>query len=63
MTYDACPRCVGRGYLPEARRPSKRNPHGLGFYARACPRCGGRGYLERVEPAPAAPAQAPMKPV
>lgn len=41
-TYDRCPRCLGRGYLPEARKPSRRNPN-----ARACPRCQGRGALVR----------------
>ncbi len=41
-----CPRCFGRGYLPEGRKPSKRNPNGLGFYARSCPRCGGLGHCE-----------------
>lgn len=41
-----CPRCCGRGYLPEYRKPSKLNPNGLGFYARNCPRCGGSGQCE-----------------
>ena len=39
-----CPRCFGRGYLPEKRKPSKRNPLALGFYARTCPRCRGAGF-------------------
>jgi len=42
--YTACPRCFGRGYQPEARKPTRRNPNGNGFYARTCPRCSGRGY-------------------
>jgi len=45
-----CPRCFGRGYKPEARRPSKRNQLGLGFYARTCPRCGGSGSVEVKPP-------------
>lgn len=40
---EQCPRCFGRGYLPEARKPSKLNPNALGFYARNCPRCDGSG--------------------
>ena len=40
-----CPRCWGRGYKPESRKPSKRNPHALGFYARTCPRCQGTGAI------------------
>jgi DnaJ-class molecular chaperone len=44
-----CPGCFGRGYKPEARKPSKRNPCGNGFYARTCPRCRGSGQIE--EPA------------
>lgn len=48
--YTPCPRCLGRGYLPEKRRPSRRNPSALGFYARTCPRCLGRGsFLSPVE--------------
>ncbi len=47
MTLDNCQRCWGRGYIPEARKPSKRNPLALGFYARTCPRCDGRGAIER----------------
>jgi len=46
MTHDVleqCPRCFGRGYTPESRKPSRRNPYGLGFYARTCRRCGGSG--------------------
>ena len=43
---EQCPRCFGRGYLPEARKPSRRNPSGMGFYARTCPRCSGRGSIE-----------------
>lgn len=46
MHYEQCPRCFGRGYLPQARKPSKRNPNALGFYARTCPRCQGSGALE-----------------
>ena len=46
MNTIQCPRCFGRGYLPETRKPSSRNPHGLGFYARTCPRCSGRGEIE-----------------
>lgn len=41
-----CPRCFGRGYLPESRKPSRHNPLGLGFYARTCPRCNGCGEVE-----------------
>lgn len=41
-----CSRCFGRGYLPEQRKPSKRNPHALGFYARTCPRCDGTGRMK-----------------
>ena len=48
MVTENCPRCFGRGYLPEKRRPSKRNPNGLGFYARNCPRCGGCGTIPSV---------------
>lgn len=44
--YVQCPRCFGRGYLPETRRPSKSNPYGLGFYARTCPRCAGGAVIE-----------------
>lgn len=44
-TLQTCPRCFGRGYRPEGRRPSRRNPHALGFYARTCPRCGGAGQV------------------
>ena len=40
-----CPRCFGRGYIPEARRN-----RGPGFYARSCPRCQGHGQIP--EPAP-----------
>lgn len=43
-----CPRCFGRGYCPEARKPSRRNPNALGFYGRKCPRCGGSGTITRV---------------
>jgi len=46
MEYVSCPRCIGRGYIPEPRKSTKKNPQALGFYARNCPRCGGRGYLE-----------------
>jgi len=42
-----CPRCYGRGYKPEARRPSCKNPNGNGFYARTCPRCGGSGTITK----------------
>lgn len=42
-----CSRCFGRGFLAETRKPSKRNPNGLGFYARNCPRCGGVGYVSQ----------------
>lgn len=45
---EQCSRCFGRGYIPEQRRPSARNPHGNGFYARTCPGCAGRG--ERIPP-------------
>jgi len=45
-THEQCPRCFGRGYLPEKRNPSKRNPTGAGFYARNCPRCAGSGQIE-----------------
>ena len=41
-----CPRCFGRGYCPEARKPSRNNPNALGFYARRCPRCSGAGQVE-----------------
>ena len=41
-----CPRCFGRGYCPEKRRPSKKNPYALGFYARTCPRCWGTGAID-----------------
>lgn len=41
--WRTCPTCFGRGYRPETRRPSKRNPHAVGFYARTCRRCDGRG--------------------
>lgn len=44
---EQCPRCFGRGYLPEQRKPSNRNPRGIGFYARTCPRCGGCGEVEK----------------
>ena len=44
-TTEQCPRCFGRGYQPEKRRPSRRNPHALGFYARTCPRCWGAGQI------------------
>lgn len=47
---DTCPRCFGRGYIPEPRKPSRRNPHALGFYARTCPRCGGTGTAPVVLP-------------
>jgi DnaJ-class molecular chaperone len=43
---ESCPRCFGRGYKPEDRKPSKRNPLALGFYARTCPRCQGSGSVE-----------------
>lgn len=43
-----CTRCFGRGYLPERRKPSKRNPHGIGFYARTCPKCGGTGHARET---------------
>ena len=46
MTYEQCSRCFGRGYLPEKRKPSAKNPDALGFYARTCPKCEGRGYFE-----------------
>jgi DnaJ-class molecular chaperone len=42
--YTQCSRCIGRGYLPEPRKPSRKNPAALGFYARTCPRCGGSGH-------------------
>ena len=42
--YAQCTRCHGRGYQPEKRKPSKRNPNALGFYARTCAKCGGTGY-------------------
>lgn len=42
---EQCPRCYGRGYKPEKRRPSKANPHANGFYARTCPRCNGIGQV------------------
>lgn len=44
---EQCPRCFGRGYQPETRKPSRVNPHGLGFYARTCPRCQGSGTVNR----------------
>lgn len=53
---EQCSRCFGRGYIPELRKPSKRNPHGLGFYARTCPRCGGLGSIERKARNTVAPA-------
>lgn len=43
MKEETCSRCFGRGYVPENRKPSKRNPNGLGFYARNCPKCRGKG--------------------
>lgn len=43
---EQCPRCFGRGYQPENRRPTKRNPQALGFYARTCRRCRGTGAVE-----------------
>lgn len=48
-TRTQCPRCFGRGYCPEKRKPSRRNPNALGFYARPCPRCGGTGSIEHVQ--------------
>lgn len=45
--HKQCPRCFGRGYIPEPRKPSKRNPNALGFYARNCPRCEGTGSVEK----------------
>lgn len=48
---EQCRACFGRGYKPEPRRRSGRNPHGIGFYARTCPSCGGRGervYIRKV---------------
>ena len=61
MNTDAqCTRCHGRGYQPEKRKPSKRNPNALGFYARTCPKCGGTGYIN----APVVsqePAQSPIE--
>jgi hypothetical protein len=47
-TREQCPRCFGRGYQPEGRKPSKRNPDGIGFYARTCPRCNGSGEITRT---------------
>jgi DnaJ-class molecular chaperone len=46
ITFEPCKSCFGRGYKPEARKPSKRNPHGNGFYARSCRACGGSGQKE-----------------
>lgn len=40
-----CTRCFGRGYQPQTRTKSRRNPLGLGFYARTCARCGGTGVV------------------
>lgn len=37
---DQCPRCLGRGYLAQARKS------GQGFYARNCPRCSGSGQID-----------------
>lgn len=48
-----CPRCWGRGYIPEKRKPSKRNPNGLGFYARTCPRCRGTAQIDQKVKRPA----------
>ena len=36
--------------FPEARKPSKRNPNGCGFYARTCPRCRGTGVVKEKKP-------------
>lgn len=41
-----CSRCFGRGYQPEKRKPSKRNPSANGFYARTCAGCNGAGERE-----------------
>lgn len=49
-THETCSRCWGRGYKPEARKPSRRNPNALGFYARSCPKCGGTGVTEPKPP-------------
>ena len=38
---EQCPRCFGRGYIPEARKSGK-----PGFYARNCPRCIGTGEIK-----------------
>lgn len=43
-----CKRCFGRGYRPEKRRQSKRNPNALGFYARTCRSCGGSGMKTTI---------------
>ena len=42
---ERCPRCTGRGFVPEKRCPSGRNPYALGFYARVCRRCRGTGSV------------------
>lgn len=44
-TTETCQRCAGRGYIPERRRWSYRNPTGVGFYARTCARCCGSGTV------------------
>ncbi len=66
LVYVNCPRCLGRGYQPQARKPSKRNPNGLGFYARTCPRCRGSGaekmFAEPVRDAALAPRPAAQEP-
>jgi len=49
-TTEQCPRCWGRGYQPQERKASGRNPHGLGFYARTCARCGGSGAIPTKQP-------------
>lgn len=41
-----CPTCFGRGYVPQRRKPSKRNPAAMGFYARNCSRCAGSGQIK-----------------
>jgi ribosomal protein S27AE len=47
MTKEQCPRCFGRGYIPEKCR-RKLSPYhgGTGLYLRNCPRCGGRGEID-----------------
>jgi hypothetical protein len=49
MRLVQCSLCFGRGYRPEKRKPSKKNPAGLGFYARTCRKCRGSGAVNANE--------------